>query len=125
MDNKKHPAVHSVLIVEDEPAIRVMLEIMLEDMPVTVTAVATADEGLEELYRQHWHLIITDVQTPGSANGLHLARAARQHQPQVEVIVMSGYHNAMGLPLPPGVSFLAKPWTLTEFYTLVESHLAK
>ncbi|MDP9666345.1 response regulator [Pseudomonas sp. SWI7] len=125
MNSNNSPLIQAVLVVEDEPAIREMLANMLEDFPVAITSVATADEGFLELYRQPWALLITDVQTPGRTNGIELASAARKHQPEIEVIVMSGYHNALGLPLPPNVSFLAKPWSLDDLYALVEVYLAK
>nr|WP_236165683.1 response regulator [Pseudomonas fulva] len=124
MNNKTQSAIQTILVVEDEPAIRVMIETMLEDLPVAVTLVATADEGFQALHSQTWRLIITDVQTPGRSNGIELARAALAHLPVVQVIVMSGYHNAMGLPLPAGASFLSKPWSLEEFYELVKFHLS-
>ncbi|MGR6497966.1 response regulator [Pseudomonas fulva] len=124
MNNKTQATIQSILVVEDEPAIRMMIETMLEDLPVAVTLVATADEGFHALHSQIWRLIITDVQTPGRSNGIELASAALAHQPEIQVIVMSGYHNAMGLPLPEGASFLSKPWSLKEFYELVEFHLS-
>ncbi|WP_145186165.1 response regulator [Pseudomonas sp. URMO17WK12:I11] len=125
MENVSRPAIYSILVVEDDPAIRMMLEDMLEELCANVTLVATADEGLIALQMQSWQLLITDVQTPGKLNGLQLAITAREQRPALEVIVTSGYHNALGMPLPLGVSFLAKPWSLKDFYALVEYHLAK
>lgn len=125
MNDQTLRSVRSILVVEDEPAIRVMLETMLEDLPVAVTMVATADEGFLALQSQAWELIITDVQTPGRSNGIELASAAIELQPKIQVIVMSGYHNAMGHPLPPGASFMSKPWSLEDFYALVDFHLSK
>lgn len=124
MNTKTRTPPYAILLVEDEPAIRDLIEIMLEGLPVEITSVCTADEGLLALHSQPWSLIITDVQTPGKAKGFHLATAARQHLPQVQVIVMSGYNDDIGVPLPPGVSFLAKPWRLDDFYALVTFHLA-
>lgn len=123
--NNNYPLIRAVLVVEDEPAIREMLTNLLEDFPVAITSVATADAGFLELFRQPWALLITDVRTPGETNGIELASAACKHQPQIEVIVMSGYHSLLSQPLPPNVSFLAKPWSLDDLLRLVEVHLAK
>ncbi len=37
---------------------------------------------------------------------------------------MSGFYDEMSVPLPPGVRFLAKPWSSADFYALVEAQLA-
>lgn len=124
MNNAPRTSPYAILLVEDEPAIGELIEIMLEDLSAEITSVATADEGLVALQRQSWDLIITDVQTPGRANGFHLAHVARQYLPQVGVILMSGYYDEVGTAVAPGISFLAKPWTLDDFYALVTQYLA-
>ncbi|MES3710792.1 response regulator [Pseudomonas putida] len=50
-----------VLVVEDEPMIRELLTLYLEDWGVSVTAVATADEGREKLDNEDWALLISDA----------------------------------------------------------------
>lgn len=124
MNNTPRTLPYAILLVEDEPAIRDMIEIILEDLSAEITSVATVDEGLVALKGQSWDLIIADVQTPGHANGFHLAHVARQHLPQTGVILMSGYHDEAGVPLAPGVSFIAKPWKLDDFNALITFYLA-
>lgn len=113
----------TVLIVEDEPMIRELLTLYLEEWGATVTAVATADDGNEALRKQDWTLLITDVQTPGLLNGIDLAWVASQQKPQTRIIVMSGYYECSGRVLPPSAEFLPKPWPITQLQELLCSQL--
>ncbi len=96
----------------------------LEDLGAEVTAVATADEGAAMLTRQAWALLLTDVRTPGTLDGLELACLARQQTPGLNIVVMSGYHNKLASPLPPNVDFLPKPWSMQDFNTLIGDQLS-
>ncbi|WP_207268627.1 response regulator [Pseudomonas sp. GW460-LB5] len=113
----------TVLIVEDEPMIRELLTLYLEEWGAMVTAVATADDGNEALRKQDWTLLITDVQTPGLLNGVDLAWMASQQKPQTRIIVMSGYYDSAGRVLPPGAEFLPKPWPITQLQELLCAQL--
>ena len=113
----------TVLIVEDEPMIRELLTLYLEDWGAIVTAVATADDGNEALRTQDWTLLLTDVQTPGLLNGVDLAWMASQQKPQTRIIVMSGYYEYAGSVLPPGAQFLPKPWPITRLQELLCAQL--
>jgi len=114
----------AVLLIEDEPALRDLITFMLEDLGATVTAVATADEGIALLEQQPpWAVVMTDVRTPGRASGLQLAALARPKLPRAAIIVTSGYHSAINDALPQGVSFLPKPWTMEALLALVVPHL--
>lgn len=113
----------SVLLVEDEPALRELITMLLEDLGASVTALATADEGIAALKLHSWSLVITDVRTPGVATGLHLAWIARKELPDTAIIVSSGYHPEMDEALPQGSQFLQKPWSLERFFECVRPHL--
>ena len=115
----------SVLLVEDEPALREMITMLLEDLGASVTALATADEGIAALKLQEWSLVITDVRTPGVATGLHLAWIARKELPDTAIIVSSGFHPEMNEALPTGIEFLQKPWSLERFTECVKPHLTQ
>ncbi|MDG9886520.1 response regulator [Pseudomonas sp. GD04058] len=113
------PPLPPVMLVEDEPALRAILTFMLEDLGAVVTSFATAAEGLAALSTQEWALVVTDVRTPGPVDGLALATTVRARLPAAGVIVMSGFYEEMGKPLPMGVSFLPKPWPSESFDQLV------
>ncbi len=114
----------TVLLIEDEPSLRELIVMALEDLGADVTAVATADEGAAMLSRQPWALLLTDVRTPGKLDGLELACLARQQTPGLNIVVMSGYHNKLASPLPPNVDFLPKPWSMQDFNTLIGDQLS-
>ncbi|WP_313712347.1 response regulator [Pseudomonas sp.] len=114
----------TVLLVEDEPMIRELLTLYLEDLGAVVTAVATADDGNDKLRRQDWTLLLTDVQTPGLLNGIDLAWMTSQEKPQTRIIVMSGYYELAGSVLPPGAQFLPKPWPITRLQELLCAQLS-
>ncbi|WP_405124432.1 response regulator [Pseudomonas alloputida] len=114
----------AVLLIEDEPALRELITFMLEELGATVTAVATADEGIALLEQQPtWAIVMTDVRTPGTASGLQLAALARPRLPRAGIIVTSGYHSAINDTLPQGISFLPKPWSVEALLALVRPHL--
>lgn len=114
-----------ILLVEDERMIRDLIVFALEDLGATVKAVETADEGLLALEQAPWSLLLTDVQTPGELDGLQLAWRAQAHSPGMGLVVMSGYHGGLNAPLPEGALFLPKPWSLDQFYQVIESQLAR
>jgi CheY-like chemotaxis protein len=111
-----------VLVVEDEPAIREMLAEDLRGAGLAVTETASADEALRlYLSLDRIDLVFTDVQMPGSLDGLGLATRLSDLDPSLPVIVTSG---AVG---PESVSskhrFIAKPYRLTNARSLVFSLL--
>lgn len=103
-----------VLIVEDEPALREFLRLIIEHTGAAVVAVETADEGIFLLDRTHWTAVITDVRTPGRADGWDLARAVREKCPDTVIVVCSGDNARFDSDLPQDVTFIKKPWTADE-----------
>ncbi|MHA6195307.1 response regulator [Pseudomonas wadenswilerensis] len=118
------PACPNVLIVEDDPMIRELLSYYLEDQGALVKAVATADEGRDEVSSQRWDLMLIDVQTPGMLNGVDLAWIANQQRPGTRIVVMSGYFDLAGRALPEKAVFLPKPWPMTTLRDVMASELA-
>lgn len=104
--------------------IRELLTLYLEDWGVSVTAVATADEGREKLDNEDWALLISDIQTPGLLNGVDLAWVANQQARRTRIIIMSGYYGFAGRALPEGAVFLPKPWPLTRLHDVLTASLA-
>ncbi len=99
-----------ILLVEDKVLIRVRLTSVLESGGFRVAPVASADEALELLANvPDIRAVVTDVAlSPGSLDGLELARRIRDERP-VGVVVTSGQAVPDQADLPPGVYFLAKP----------------
>ncbi len=117
----------TILLVEDEPAVRLLARQALAARGYNVIMAADGQEALmlAELLHQQLDLLITDVIMPG-IGGLLLSQRLRARQPSLRVLYMSGYANdAMdrnGL-LADGVELLPKPFTPTELARRVRQFL--
>jgi CheY-like chemotaxis protein len=102
------PAV--VLIVDDEMMLRMLAADMVQDAGYTSVEAVDADEAVAILEsRSDIALMCTDIQMPGSMDGLGLARAVHERWPLIKIIVVSGQLNPSKVDLPPGSSFFGKP----------------
>jgi CheY-like chemotaxis protein len=81
---------HTVLVVEDEPAVLDVVSYILEEDGFSVLRAARASEALTMLGRSV-DLLLTDVVMPGPMNGFELAREARSLRPGLPIICMTGY----------------------------------
>jgi CheY-like chemotaxis protein len=108
-DNKK---IAAVLIVEDEPLIRLGAVKIIEDGRFEVIEAASADEAIRILEcRDDIRVVFTDIHMPGSMDGLRLAHAVRNRWPPIKIIVTSGRDLATQVGLPEGARFFAKPYS--------------
>ena len=100
-----------VLVVEDEFLLRLVAVELVEDAGFQVLSAASADEALSILEtRGDVWLLFTDVQMPGSMDGLSLAHAVRDRWPPVELLVTSGRYYIGAEELPDRGRFIAKPY---------------
>ena len=100
-----------VLVVEDESLIRSTAMDMVEEAGFEAIAASNADEAIRILEsRNDIRAVFTDVQMPGSMDGLRLARVVRNRWPPVALIVTSGRANVQETDLPTGGRFLRKPY---------------
>ena len=100
-----------VLIVEDEPLLRMMAADLAEEAGFGVIEASDADEALAILeVRTDIRIVFTDVDMPGSMDGMKLAAAIRGRWPPVELIVTSGHHRVADLILPERGVFFEKPY---------------
>ena len=101
-----------VLIVEDEFLLRLDAVDMIGGAGFEVIEAANADEAIEILEaRRDIAVVFTDVQMPGSMDGLRLARAVRGRWPPIKIIATSGHVHVSDTDLPEGGRFLAKPYS--------------
>ena len=111
-DSTKIPA---VLIVEDEPLIRIGAVHIIEDAGFEVIEAASADEAIRVLeFRSDIRVVFTDIHMPGSMDGLKLAHAVRDRWPPIKIIVTSGRELIAEQDLPEGGRFFAKPYNANE-----------
>ena len=103
--------VPSILIVEDEPLVRLCAAQAIEDGGYEVIEAANADEAIAILEsRRGIRVIFTDIHMPGSMDGLKLAHAVRHRWPPIKIIVTSGRETIAPQDLPEGGRFFAKPY---------------
>jgi CheY-like chemotaxis protein len=100
-----------ILTVEDEELISQILGEILVDAGHTVIATLNADEAIAILEtRTDIRIIITDINMPGSMDGLKLAAAVRRRWPPVRIIVATGATRPTVDQLPDVCQFLPKPY---------------
>lgn len=99
-----------VLVVEDEPIIRLGMINTIEDAGHIAAEAASADQALRVLEADPaFTVIVTDVDMPGSMNGIELAHHVRRRWPSVQLVVISGKVGVLPRDLPEGVPFMSKP----------------
>ncbi|WP_460163914.1 ATP-binding protein [Pseudomonas sp. S2_F03] len=104
----------TVLIVEDDPAVRVLVSAVLSELGYAYVEAGDADSAVPILdSAQRIDLLISDVGLPGM-NGRQLAEIGRQYRPDLKVLFITGYaeHAAVrGGFLDPGMQMITKPFT--------------
>jgi CheY-like chemotaxis protein len=101
-----------VLIVEDEYLLRMDAVDMIAAAGFEVVDAANADDAIEILEaRRDITVVFTDIQMPGSMDGLKLARAVRGRWPPIKIVATSGRISVDATDLPEGGRFLPKPYS--------------
>jgi two-component system, response regulator PdtaR len=109
---KKRPV---VLIVEDEFLIRMDAADMIRAAGFDVVEAENADEAILILEtRFDITVVFTDLQMPGSMDGLKLAAAVRDRWPPIKIVATSGLTNVGKEDLPSGSWFLPKPYSASQ-----------
>lgn len=106
------PEPHLALIVEDDPDVRALAAILLEETPLDVVEVESAEAALDCLQERGGEvaLMFADVRLPGEMDGVQLAKAACKLWPTVRIVLTSGDPDAVSDDLPECVTFMPKPW---------------
>ena len=104
----------TILLVEDEPLLREMTRVDLEDLGHFAVCSVDCEEASALLMgEQMVDALITDIRMPGECDGWELARRARALRPNLPVIYISGYSAEQPQPVPGGI-FLKKPYRLRD-----------
>src|ERR1700726_2991813 len=108
LDHSGVPAV--VLVVEDEMLLRVRAVDMVEDAGYTSVEAVDADEAVAILEsRSDIALVFTDIQMPGSMDGLRLAHSVRERWPSIKIVLVSGQLRLANADIPADSRFFGKP----------------
>jgi CheY-like chemotaxis protein len=104
-----------ILIVEDEFLVRMDAVDMIEAAGFGAVEAESADEAILILEnRFDITVVFTDVQMPGSMDGLKLAAAVRGRWPPIKIVATSGLRDIGEDDLPIGSHFLPKPYSPTQ-----------
>ena len=113
-----------VLLVEDEPIVRMLMIEMLSDHGYTVLEAHSGRSGLSVVESgAHLDLLITDVGLPGGMDGRQLADAVRQQRPNLKALFITGYAESAALEnsrREQGIEIMSKPFTVDAFLAKVE-----
>ncbi len=113
-----------VLVVEDEPLVRIVATDAIADSGIMAWEAGDAAEALQVLDRRpHIGLVVTDVNMPGEMDGLALAGRVSEDRPDISVIVTSAKAVVGAGDLPDGGAFLPKPYRTERLVELVHRTL--
>lgn len=105
------PNTFAVLVVEDEPLLLWDAVDLVEEAGFKAYAASNAEEAIRLLERHSdIRVLFTDVDMPGSMDGLKLARAVRDRWPPVSIFIASGHVKVAKEDLPENGLFFAKPY---------------
>ncbi|HQU13687.1 MAG TPA: response regulator [Thermodesulfobacteriota bacterium] len=118
---KRNP-LKRVLVVDDEPMIVSLLSTILREKGWDVTGAGSGTDGIDQLERARFDVILTDLVMPGDS-GIDLLRAAKEIHPDAEVILMTGFataDTAIEAMRNGAFHYIMKPLKPEEVVNLVE-----
>ncbi|MHC8334692.1 response regulator [Pseudomonas sp. LB3P25] len=109
------PTARHVVIIEDEPMVRMLLQESLAEIGFSSATFDNAVSGLTHLFRVQGDccLIIADQGLPGGIEGTEFIRMVNERWPSIPSILTSGYFVEEQL-IPPSTAYLHKPYTLKQ-----------
>ena len=115
-----------VLVVEDEPIVRLDAVAMLEEAGLTVVEFDRADEALTyaDQHRGDVAAIFTDINLRGLMSGIDLATSIARRHPGIRVLVTSGRYDKAPANLPPSARFVKKPWLPLQVLSAMQDAVA-
>jgi DNA-binding NtrC family response regulator len=110
----------SILIVEDDVLTNEYLDFILKQAGYEVISATSADEAASLLEaHDDVRLIVTDINLPGTMNGLRLAASVKARIPEMNVIIVTGYGAPRGDEIPAGSLFVPKPYNARKMIEAV------
>lgn len=104
-----------VLVVEDEPLLMMMAVDLVEEAGFEAVEATNASEAVQILEtRTDIRIVFTDIDMPGSMDGMMLAAAVRDRWPPIEIVIVSGHRKPKESDLPLRSHFFSKPYEARE-----------
>lgn len=120
-------AIAKVLVIDDDPALRRLMQVTLMEQDYEVFIAGTGEEGLKILTEQHIDVALTDLNLP-DFDGIKLVEECRKRAPGVEIIVITGYGSVAKVVAATKAGafyFLEKPVDFDELQILLEKALER
>ena len=115
-----------ILVIDDEPIVRLDAREILEGAGYVVTEAASADEAMPLLADgETTEAILTDIDMPGALDGLELARIVDGLMPEIAIVIMSGKQLPRREDLPLKATFVAKPFSASVLLQRVAEALVE
>jgi two-component system, response regulator PdtaR len=116
--------IRTVLVVEDEILVRVMVVEELRDAGMRVIEAGSADEAMDHLRAGNSiDFVFTDIELPGSMNGVEFVRRLQASYPDIKLLMTSG-RLPLHAPVPPG-PFIAKPYNIASVVARIRAALGE
>jgi len=112
----------SILIVDDEPLMRLSMVDALAAVGYAVEEAATGTEGIEKIRSQCFHVVITDLRLPG-ADGLQILRTCKESSPNTEVVMITAHGSvdtAVDAMKCGAYDYITKPFSMVELLLVIE-----
>jgi DNA-binding NtrC family response regulator len=115
----------TILLVEDDAAVMLVTAEMLELSGYSVLRARNATEAFErfDCDGNRIDILVTDLVLPDGLNGIELATAITRRQPELPVLLVTGYSEALLKVSPPGMSVLTKPFGRSDLARAVQQAL--
>ena len=115
----------SILVVEDEALLLITIADELRHFGFTVYEATNADKAITLLEKHDdIGILFTDIDMPGSMDGLKLSHAVRDRWPPVKIIVTSGKTTGKDLTLPSAGFFMPKPYLSSRLIKQIQTMIA-
>ena len=126
MSSPENNALKNVLVVEDEMVLRIRAVDIVEDAGFTAVEAVNADEALSILEsRSDISLLFSDIQMPGSIDGLKLAHAVHQRWPHIKIVLVSGQVKLADNDKPSNSRFFGKPIDVKQMIAELQGMIGK
>lgn len=117
-----------ILFVDDEPAIRLTLPVILQNEGFEVTTVATVSEALLCITGQRFDALLTDLNIGQPGDGFTVASAMRRAQPQAVTLILTGFpdfETAIRAMREQVDDYITKPADVKQLVTTIKQRLAE
>ena len=116
-----------ILIVDDEQSLREVLSIMLKRAGYAVTSVADGEEAVEQLQKEIFDLVITDLRMP-KVDGMEVLKAVKSSSPETVVLIITAFataDSAVEAMKQGAYDYLTKPFQVDEVQLIIRNALEK